>query len=84
MAIWKSKFSPDYKTYDDWLKSQDVTKQYIQRIVRGHSRFPSASLSQLRGHASKGKRPVSKINEIVMGKRLIQTLTSVCLVTVNC
>ena len=69
MAIRKSKFSPDYKTYEDWLKSQDVTKQYIQRIVRGHSRFPSASLSQLRGHASKGKKPVSKLNEIPIYKR---------------
>ncbi len=57
------RFSPDFNTYEDWLKSQDVTKPYLQRIIRGHSRFPNASLSQLRGHASKGRKSVSELKE---------------------
>ena len=69
MAIRKNRFSPDYKTYDDWLKAHPEITPYNQRIIRTHERFPSASLSQLRGHASKGKRPVAKLNEIPIYKR---------------
>ena len=69
MTSKESKFSPDYKTYEDWLKSQDVTKSYVKRVIKGHSRFPNATLSQLRGHASKGKKPVSQLKEIPIYKR---------------
>jgi hypothetical protein len=69
MTSKESKFSPDYKTYEDWLKSQDVTTQYVKRVIKGHSRFPNATLSQLRGHASKGKKPVSQLKEIPIYKR---------------
>lgn len=64
-----NKFSPKYRTFEDWLKSQDTSKPYVQRILKGHSRYPNASLSQLRGHASKGKKPVSELKEIPVYKR---------------
>ena len=63
------RFSPDFNTYEDWLKSQNVTKPYVQRIVRGHSRFPDATLPQLRGHTSKGRKSVSELKERPIYKR---------------
>ena len=69
MTIRKNRFSPDYKTYNDWLKAHPESTPYNQRIIRTHERFPNASLSQLRGHASRGKRPVSQLKEIPIYKR---------------
>ena len=69
MAIRKNRFSPDYKIYDDWLKAHPESTPYNLRIVRAHERFPNASLSQLRGHASKGKRPISGLREIPIYQR---------------
>lgn len=69
MAIQKSKFSQDYKTYEDWLKAHPKSTSYNLRIIKAHERFPNASLSQLRGHASRGKKPISKLKEIPIYKR---------------
>lgn len=68
MAIQKSKFSPDYETYENWLKAHPESIPYNLRIIKAHERFPSASLSQLRGHASRGRKPISKLNEIPIYK----------------
>ncbi len=62
-------FSKDYRTFEDWLKAHPEQKAYNQRIVRGHSVFPEATLSQLRGHASKGKKPVSRLKPEPIYKR---------------
>lgn len=69
MTIRRSRFSPKYKTYEDWLKAHPESTPYNLRIIRAHERFPSASLSQLRGHASKGKRPISGLREIPIYQR---------------
>ncbi len=55
------KFSPDYKTYNDWLNNFKGTETYRNRIVRLHSKFPDASLFQLRGHPKPKEKMVSVI-----------------------
>ena len=65
----KIHFSKDNATFEDWLKAHTETTPYNQRISRTHERFPKASLSQLRGHASRGRRPVSELKEIPIYKR---------------
>jgi hypothetical protein len=64
-----NEFSTDFSVYDDWLKAHPERTPYNLRVVRTHERFPSASLTQLRGHASKGKRPVSKLIKSPIYKR---------------
>ena len=48
-------FSKQYRNYEDWLSSFKGSESYRNRIERLHSKYPNASLSQLRGHAPKGK-----------------------------
>ena len=62
-------FSRIYKTYEDWFRGFKGSESYKNRIIREHSRFPNASLTQLRGHSSKGKRPVSELKEMQIYKR---------------
>ena len=62
-------FSRKYKKYEDWFGGFKGSESYKNRIIREHSRFPNASLTQLRGHASRGKRPVSELKEIPTYKR---------------
>ena len=62
-------FSKDYRTFEDWLKAHPEQTAYNQRIIRGHSVFPKATLSQLRGHAPKGKKPVSRLKPVPVYKR---------------
>ncbi len=62
-------FSRKYKTYEDWFSGFKGSESYKNRIIREHSRFPDTSLTQLRGHASRGKRPVSELKEIPIYKR---------------
>ena len=68
-------FSPDYKTYNDWLKNFKGTKTYRNRIVRLHSKFPDASLSQLRGHPKPKETIISKSKPIPIFKRSWTTIT---------
>jgi len=49
-------FSPRYSTYEDWLKRFRGSESYKQRIIRLHSKYPNASLSQLRGHPKARER----------------------------
>ena len=58
-----NEFSTDFKTYNDWLKAHPESTPYNLRIARMHERYPNASLTQLRGHAFRGKRPVSELKE---------------------
>ena len=57
----KSKFSPKYSTFQDWKKANPENGEYVNRIKRLHSLHPKASLSQLRGHPSKKRKPLSKL-----------------------
>ena len=56
-----TKFSPKYSTYQDWKKANPGNSEYVSRIKRLHSLHPKASLSQLRGHPSKKRKPLSKL-----------------------
>ena len=62
-------FSPKYKSFEDWLLNFKGSDAYRNRIVRLHSRYPDAVLSQLRGHAPKGKRFVSELKPKPVYKR---------------
>ena len=70
------KFSPDFDSFDTWLALFKGTESYRNRIIREHSKFPNASLSQLRGHASRGKKPVSELKETPIYKRSWSSLST--------
>lgn len=44
----KKRFSTEYKTYGQWLKSQPRETRYAKRITRMHERFPNLALKELR------------------------------------
>jgi hypothetical protein len=56
-----TKFSPKYSTYQEWKQANPGKSEYTERIRREHARYPKASLSQLRGHPSKKRKPLSKL-----------------------
>lgn len=68
-------FSPEYKTFQDWLPNFKGSESYRKRIIREHGKFPHASLSQLRGHAPKGKKPVSELKPEPLYKRAWASIT---------
>jgi len=69
------KFSPKYDTFEDWLNNFTGSKSYKDRIVRLHSKYPNASLSQLRGHPKARERVVSQLKEKPVYKRSWSELT---------
>jgi len=52
------KFSPKYDIFEDWLNNFKGSESYKNRIIRLHSKYPNASLSQLRGHPKARERVV--------------------------
>jgi len=56
-----TKFSPKYSTFQEWKQANPGKSEYTERIKREHARYPKASLSQLRGHPVKGRKPLSKL-----------------------
>ena len=62
-------FSPEYKTFQDWLSSFKGSDSYRNRITRLHAKYPNASLSQLRGHPKSKERVVSAIKPEPIYKR---------------
>jgi len=71
----KSNFSSDYKTFEDWLNNFTGSKSYKDRIVRLHSKYPNASLSQLRGHPKAKEKTVSQLKQRAVYKRSWSELT---------
>jgi len=69
------KFSPKYDIFEDWLNNFKGSKSYKDRIVRLHSKYPNASLSQLRGHPKAKERVVSQLKEKPVYKRSWSELT---------
>ena len=63
------KFSKMFSTFNEWLLDQLVDTGYKQRIVRLHGLYPEATLSQLRGHASKAEKMLSKNQAQSISKR---------------
>jgi len=71
----KSNFSIHYKTFEDWLNNFKGSESYKNRIIRLHSKYPNASLSQLRGHPKARERIVSQLKEKPVYKRSWSELT---------
>ncbi|MEM3502848.1 MAG: hypothetical protein QXJ62_05010 [Nitrososphaeria archaeon] len=71
----RNEFSPNYKTFEIWLESFKGSESYKNRIIREHSKYPNASLSQLRGHAPKGKKILSKLKPEPVYKRSWNSIT---------
>jgi hypothetical protein len=69
------KFSPKYDTFEDWLNHFKGSESYKNRIIRLHSKYPNASLSQLRGHPKAKERVVSQLKEKPVYKRSWSELT---------
>jgi hypothetical protein len=55
------RFSREFATYQDWSRSQGSSSGYSRRIARGHARYPSAGLGQLRRHPKSGQTPLGKV-----------------------
>ena len=65
-----TKFSPKYSTYQDWKKANPGKSEYTERIRKLHSLHPKASLSQLRGHPAKKRKPLSKLKQRKKPKKM--------------
>jgi hypothetical protein len=74
-VVKRSNFSIRYKTFDEFLKNFKGSDAYRERIIRLHSKYPNASLSQLRGHPLKGERSLSKLKERPIYQRSWSELT---------
>ena len=68
-------FSPEYKTYEDWLSNFKGSESYKNRITRLHSKYPNASLSQLRGHPKGKEKIVSVLKPEPVYKRSWSAIT---------
>jgi len=62
-------FSDKYSTYQDWINNFKGSESYKSRITREHSKYPEASLSQLRGHPKEKQKLVSKLKVKPVYKR---------------
>ena len=69
-------FSPEYRTFQDWLSSFNGSESYKNRIMRLHSKYPNASLSQLRGHPKAKELVVSFLKPEPVYKRPWSELTN--------
>jgi len=69
------KFSSKYDTFEDWLSSFKGSESYKNRIIRLHSKYPNASLSQLRGHPKAREKTVSQLKQKPVYKRSWSELT---------
>lgn len=69
------RFSPKYKNFEDWLTNFKGSESYRNRIIRMHSKYPNASLSQLRGHPKGKEHIVSVLKPEPVYKRSWSELT---------
>ena len=68
-------FSPKYSSFDAWLSNFRGSESYRNRIVRLHSKYPDAVLSQLRGHPKGKERIVSILKPEPVYKRSWSEIT---------
>lgn len=69
------KFSKIYSTFNEWLINNIAYTGYTHRIERLHNIYPDATLSQLRGHASKAEKTLSKKQAQQISKRSWKVLS---------
>jgi len=68
-------FSDRYQNYQEWLDNFNGSESYKNRIIRLHSKYPNASLSQLRGHPKARERVISNLKQKPVYKRSWSELT---------
>jgi len=68
-------FSNRYQTFQEWIDNFKGSESYKNRIIREHSKFPDASLSQLRGHPKEREKLVSILKPKPVYKRSWSELT---------
>jgi len=68
-------FSKQYSTFQDWINNFKGSESYKNRIIREHSKYPDASLSQLRGHPKERERLVFHLKIKPVYKRSWYDLT---------
>ena len=69
------RFGKRYRSFEDWLSTQDRHTGYTKRIARLHSLYPRASLDQLRGHAKAEAKRLSKGTPMPVSARSWNTLS---------
>lgn len=69
------RFSREFATYQDWSKSQGSSSGYSRRIARGHARYPSARLGQLRRHPKSGQTVLGRVPRAPPSRILFAYLT---------
>jgi hypothetical protein len=62
------RFSREFATYQDWSKSQGSSSGYSRRVARGHARYPTATLGQLRRHPKIGQTRLGKVTRAPQSK----------------
>jgi len=68
-------YSRKYPIFQGWLYNCKGSESYNNRIIRLHSKYPNASLSQLRGHPKARERIVSNLKQKPVYKRSWSELT---------
>ena len=69
------RFSKRYRSFEDWLSTQDRHTSYIKRITRLHSLYPKATLDQLRGHVRAKTKSLSESTPKLVSTRSWNTLS---------
>jgi AraC-like DNA-binding protein len=55
------RFSREFASFAEWSKAQTSRSPYTARIERAHTRYPTATLGQLRRHPGTGRSPLSGV-----------------------
>lgn len=55
------RFSKEHRAFEDWAIARPARSPYAYRIIRGHARYPTATLDQLRRHPRPGRQPLSRV-----------------------
>jgi len=75
----KNNFSIDYKTFEDWLNNFKGSESYKNRIITLHSKFPNASLSQLRGHPKAREKTACQHGLVMANRTRTRRVPNFCL-----
>jgi transposase-like protein len=69
------RFSATHSSFEKWRASLHSGGEYLDRIVRGHARYPRATLSQLRRHPGKAQIPLSGVTRAPPSRISLSFLT---------
>lgn len=69
------RFSRAYPTFEAWAASEGGGSPYTARIARGHARYPTATLRQLRRHPGAGQPPLSEVRRAPVSRLPVASLS---------